>query len=61
MKELTKREHIAAMCLQGLLSTITIGRDEYIEHMCKTAVKCADALIRHLDTTNADRHSEDHS
>jgi hypothetical protein len=46
---LTKREYFAAMCLQGLLSTLTIERDAHSKILAETAVLHADALIKELE------------
>lgn len=46
---LTKRELLSAMALQGLISTLTINRDEHAELLSQTAVKYADALIAELE------------
>lgn len=45
---LTKREHFAAMALQGFISTLTINRDDHADLLSQTAVKYADALIAEL-------------
>jgi len=45
---LSKRELISAMCLQGLLSTLTIERDAHSKFLAETAVMHADALLREL-------------
>ena len=47
---LTKRELIAAMCLQGLLSTLTIERDAHSRFLAETAVMHADALLAELSS-----------
>jgi hypothetical protein len=46
---LSKREHFAGLALQGLTSTLTIGRDEYAHVIAITAVKYADALLKQLE------------
>jgi len=47
---LSKRELIAAMCLQGLLSTLTIERDAHSKFLAETAVMHADALLAELSS-----------
>lgn len=49
---LTKRELFAAMAMQGLVSSLTIGRDEHLHLMAQTAVEYADALISELAKDN---------
>jgi hypothetical protein len=44
-----KRQEIAALCLQGLLSTLTIERDAHSRFLAETAVMHADALIKELE------------
>lgn len=51
---LTKREYFAAMAMQGIMSSYTIGRLEYSRVAAETAVVCADALILELEKTNND-------
>lgn len=46
---LDKREAFAAMAMQGLVSSLTISRDELSEGIAETAVKYADALIKELE------------
>lgn len=46
---ITKRELFAAMALQGLISTLTINRDDHAELLSQTSVKYADALIAELE------------
>lgn len=43
---LTKREHFAAMAMQGLLA---LRGDMRLEHTAESAVACADALIAELN------------
>jgi hypothetical protein len=46
---LTKRELFAMAAMQGLVSTVTIGREEYAKMLCGTAVEYADALLAELE------------
>jgi hypothetical protein len=47
---LTKREHIAAMALQGWLATFTDPDCRALPDKCaKFAVECADALLAELE------------
>jgi hypothetical protein len=46
-----RRERIALAAMQGIISTLTIFREESIEFVTKTAVGYADALIRELDSS----------
>lgn len=48
---LTKREYFAAMAMQGIIATITIGRGEpeFVSLIVESAVKHADALIEELE------------
>ena len=51
---LTKREHFAAMAMQGLLSIYdsevgTVPNDSNSEYMARVAVKAADHLIAELN------------
>lgn len=46
---LDKREAFAAMAMQGLVSSISIHRDELLEGIAFRAVKYADALIKELE------------
>lgn len=48
---LTKRELIAAMAMQGLVSSITMGRSDVMNFICETSVQYADALIAELERT----------
>jgi hypothetical protein len=48
---LTKREHFAAMALQGLL-TCTMDTDCSIPELCADAVSAADALLKELERTS---------
>jgi hypothetical protein len=42
---LTKREYIACMALQGILSSVTLGRADHTRLLCKTAINYADMLL----------------
>ena len=44
---LTKREHFAAMALQGMVSVCAY--DEQVTSKCRAAVEYADALLKELD------------
>jgi hypothetical protein len=46
---LSKRELFAAMMAQGLLSNITVGRDEFMPFVVATSVRYADAILAELD------------
>ncbi|MEL4399079.1 hypothetical protein AAEJ42_02205 [Shewanella algae] len=48
---LTKREHFAAMAMQGLL-TCTMDTDCSIPELCADAVSAADALLKELERTS---------
>ena len=49
-KGLTKREYIAAMAMQGLLSNNNNSTDfPYLEKVAKKSVQAADALIKALN------------
>jgi hypothetical protein len=50
---LTKREYIAAMALQGLLSDVKFFDEKSYEYTAKEALRFADALILQLDNTNS--------
>lgn len=43
-----RRELFAAMLAQGYLSTITVGREEYLPFVVSSAVTAADLLILEL-------------
>ena len=47
---LTKREHFAAMALQGMWSSLTDQHYDNYERMAKIAVEQADALIEALNS-----------
>lgn len=46
---LTKREYFAAMAMQGILATVTIGREDYAVIIAQAALMNADALIAELN------------
>lgn len=56
---LTKREYFAMHALQGISSSITIGRAEYMPLIAKTAVQYADALIAELEKPEGQERSDD--
>jgi hypothetical protein len=45
---LTKRERFAMAAMQGLVSSITMGRDDATIFVAETAVRYADALLNAL-------------
>lgn len=47
---LTKREHFAALAMQGVLAGDTAAKLP-VERVAGVAVACADALIKELDRT----------
>jgi hypothetical protein len=49
LKELTKREHFAAMAMQGLLASLPYHDDTFYQGVCEDAVKAADALLKELE------------
>lgn len=49
---LTKREHFAAMAMQGILPMTHNGTDEISQEIAKIAVSCADALLAELEKQN---------
>lgn len=46
---LTKRELFAAMAMQAILSTVTMGRNDFVAANVECAVTYADALIVELE------------
>lgn len=57
-KGLAKREHFAAMAMQGLLSNNNNSTDfPYLEKVAKKSVQAADALIKALNETQPDTKS----
>lgn len=48
---LTKREHFAAMAMQGMVSTVSDGHVAY-EVLASDAVRLADALLKALENNN---------
>tara|TARA_R110002020_G_scaffold435468_1_gene645635 strand:+ start:760 stop:969 length:210 start_codon:yes stop_codon:yes gene_type:complete len=46
---LTKREHFAALAMQGLLSGITCDTEWNEREVSSIAVTCADALLEELE------------
>ena len=48
-KGLTKREHFAAMAMQGLMSSIGVDEEWNLKEYSNTAVEAADALLAALE------------
>ena len=46
---LTKREHFAGLAMQGLVSSLTIGRELHTELITEISVKYADKLLEALE------------
>ena len=44
-----RRFELAKAAMQGMLSTITIGREENIYFICETSINYADALLKALE------------
>lgn len=52
---LSKREIFAMATMQGLVSSVTIGRIDHMNLMCETSVQYADALIEALNKSSEDK------
>jgi len=48
---LTKREHFAAMAMQGLMHSDTVGWANWASNLAEESVEAADALLKALEET----------
>lgn len=50
--QLTKREQIAAMCLQGFISNNQAVTEVEVDRFCNVSVLIADKMLKKLEQTN---------